>query len=177
MIKLLIGVVIAAFVVIIGFMAIDPKLNNNVNNTSIINSDNVFSLSIEGEVEKPGTYALKEGCTMIDLINAAGGLTSNGDEKAYFEDAILTKGSTYYIAPIYDKGDICATDKIQKVNINTDLEETLMSVNGITSSIASSIVSYRNEKGEFKTIEQLEDVYGIGPATYKKVRNFVILHE
>lgn len=177
MIKLLIGVVIAAFVVIIGFMAIDPNLNNSINNTNIINSDNVFSLSIEGEVEKPGTYALKEGSTMIDLINAAGGITSNGDEKSYFEDAILTKGLTYYIAPIYDKGDICATDKIQKVNINTDLEETLMTVNGITSSIASSIVSYRNEKGEFKTIEQLEDVYGIGPATYKKVRNFVILHE
>ena len=52
-----------------------------------------------------------------------------------------------------------------------------MSVSGVTTSIASSIVSYRTENGMFNTIEQLMDVYGIGNATYHKIRNYVILHE
>lgn len=177
MVKLLIGVVIAAFIVIIGFMAIDPNLNNNIPGTNLTEPDNVYSLSIEGEIEKPGTYVLQEGAIMSDLIETAGGLTSNADERGFFETAVLTKGMSYYIPPLYDKTDICATDAIVKVNINVDSAETLMTINGFTSSIATSIVSHRNENGEFKTIEQLEDVYGIGPATYKKVRDYVILHE
>ena len=51
-----------------------------------------------------------------------------------------------------------------------------MTVNGITTSIASSIVSYRTENGIFDTLEELMDVYGIGNATYHKIRGYVILH-
>ena len=59
MVKLLIGVVIAAFIVIIGFMAIDPNLNNNIPGTNLTEPDNVYSLSIEGEIEdKADNYAM-----------------------------------------------------------------------------------------------------------------------
>ena len=61
-------------------------------------------------------------------------------------------------------------------NINEDNADQLMAISGITSSIANSIVSYRTSNGAFKTIEQLTDVYGIGNATYRKIRNYVILH-
>ena len=63
------------------------------------------------------------------------------------------------------------------MNINQDDAQTLMSVNGITTSIASSIVSYRSENGIFNTVEDLLNVYGIGNATYHKIRNYVILHQ
>jgi len=52
-----------------------------------------------------------------------------------------------------------------------------MTVNGITTSIATSIVSYRSENGIYNTIEDLLNVYGIGNATYHKVRNYVVLHK
>lgn len=181
MYKVIIGVIIAAAVVIIGFMLIDPKVNKgivgqtaNTEVTTNVNSGN--SYTVEGEVNKPGTYSLKENATMADLINASGGITNNADTLAYFEDAILKAGNTYYIASKYDQTDICSSSAITKVNINADDAETLTSINGITSSIASSIVSYRTSNGVFKTIEQLTEVYGIGNATYRKVRNFVILH-
>ncbi len=178
MFKILIGVVIAAFIVIVAFMVIDPKVNQEtVYNTISTNSTSTYSLTIEGEVAKPGTYVLEEGAIMQDLVDTAGGLTSNGDVRCYFESATLVAKSTYYIAPIYNEGDVCNTDPIAKVNINSDDSETLMSINGISSSIASSIISYRSENGDFMTIESLLDVYGIGNATYKKIRNYVILHE
>ena len=113
---------------------------------------------------------------MGDLIAAAGGTTTNADDLSFFDEAPLKSGSTYYIAGKYDEADICSKTEISKVNINEDDASTLMSVNGITTSIANSIVSYRSENGIFDTIEELMDVYGIGNATYRKIRNYVILH-
>ena len=178
MAKVLIGVIVVAFIVIIGFLVIDPDLNQVNNNGAITEViDNSGSkYTIEGEVNKAGTYVLSDGITMGDLIAAAGGTTSNADDLAFFDEAPLKSGSTYYIAGKYDETDICSKTEISKVNINEDDASTLMSVNGITTSIASSIVSYRSENGMFNTIEQLMDVYGIGNATYRKIRNYVILH-
>ena len=180
MVKILIGVVIAAFIVIIGFLIIDPDLNQVNNNTPISevydSTMNGSKYTVEGEVNKAGTYVLSDAVTMKDLIEAAGGTTSNADDFAYFLDAPLKAGSSYYIASKYDETDICSKNEISKVNINEDDAQTLMSVNGITTSIASSIVSYRSENGIFDTVEELMDVYGIGNATYHKIRNYVILH-
>ena len=179
MLKVLIGVVVAAFVVIVGFLLIDPDLNTVSDNnviTEVVDTKSGSKYTIEGEVNKAGTYVLSDAITMADLIEAAGGTNSNADELAYFESAVLKSGSTYYIPGKYDTTDICSKSEVSKVNINEDDAATLMSVNGITTSIASSIVSYRTENGIFNTIEQLMDVYGIGNATYHKIRNYVILH-
>ena len=179
MVKVLIGVVVAAFIVVIGFLLIDPDLNQVTDNgavTEVIDTQSGSKYTIEGEVNKAGTYVLSDSATMADLIAAAGGTNSNADDLAYFENATLKSGSTYYIAGKYDATDICSKSEVTKVNINEDDATTLMSVNGITTSIASSIVSYRTENGIFNTIEQVMEVYGIGNATYHKIRNYVILH-
>ena len=179
MVKVLIGVVVAAFIVVIGFLIIDPDLNQVTDNgavTEVIDTNSGNKYTIEGEVNKAGTYVLSDSATMADLIAAAGGTNSNADDLAYFENATLKSGSTYYIAGKYDATDICSKSEVTKVNINEDDATTLMSVNGITTSIASSIVSYRSENGIFNTIEQVMEVYGIGNATYHKIRNYVILH-
>lgn len=179
MMKVLIGVVVAAFIVIVGFLIIDPDLNTVNDNTvisEVVDTKQGNKYTIEGEINKPGTYVLADAVTMQDLINAAGGVNANADDLAYFENATLKSGSTYYIAGKYDTTDICSKNEVSKVNINEDDANTLMSVNGITTSIASSIVSYRAENGMFNTIEQLMEVYGIGNATYHKIRNYVILH-
>ena len=181
MAKVLIGVIVEAFVVVIGFLLIDPDLNEITNNGAVTevvdgNTASGSKYTIEGEVNKAGTYVLSDSATMADLIAAAGGVNSNADSLAYFESATLKSGSTYYIAGKYDTTDICSKSEVNKVNINEDDATTLMSVNGITTSIASSIVSYRTENGIFNTIEQVMEVYGIGNATYHKIRNYVILH-
>ena len=189
MAKTLIGVVVVAIVVIVIFMFIDPNLNvTNANNTtsvlvvndnttsSIVLEDGYFTATVEGDVSKPGSYVFKEGATMSDLIEAAGGTTEYADDKAYYLDAEIQSGQTYFIASKYDTSNVCTLTELAKVNINLDSADTLVASKYFTSSVANSIVSHRAEKGEFKTIEALLDVYGIGNATYKKVRNFVTLH-
>lgn len=176
MVKLIIGAVIAVFLVIGGFLLLDPMINQGqtAGTVEVVES---HTYTIEGEVVKVGTYTLSDAVTMADLIEAAGGVSANADDRAYYESAPLTAGQTYYIASKYDASDVCGNSQIEKVNINTDDATSMMSINGITSSIASSIVSYRSENGSFQTLEQLKEVYGIGDATYRRVRNYVILHE
>ena len=177
MIKILIGVVVVTIAVIAVFLFLDPKVGIVQTNSAVTEvANNTFSVAIEGEVYKPGTYTLEEGKTLIDLIETAGGVTSSADERAYYETAELVNGSTYYIASLYDSADLCNSEQVNKVNVNNDYADTLATVNGITSTIANSIVAYRNENGIFSTLEQLQEVYGVGPATYKKIRGYVILH-
>lgn len=179
MVKIIIGAIAVAFIVIVGFLILDPELE--VNEPEIVevadDTTNSGKYSIEGEINKPGTYSFNSTPTMDDLISAAGGLTGNADERTYYTTYELTSGKTYYIASSYESSDLCGSAKIEKANINKDDAEKLSEVNGLSKTIASSIVTYRQEHGDYKFLEDLLDVYGIGNATYRKIRNYVILHE
>ena len=176
MVKILIGVVVVTVLVIATFLILDPKVGITNSPTVQEVAKNTFSVTVEGEVFKPGNYTLEDGATLGDLIDTAGGVTSSADARAYYETAELVNGSSYYIASLYDSNDVCNIEEVAKVNINNDNADTLATVNGITNTIANSIITYRNENGLFSTLEQLQEVYGIGPATYKKIRGYVYLH-
>ena len=179
MVKLLIGAVVAAVIIVVSFSFIMPLTQQNTAGTTTTDTTNTtsFNVTIEGEVVKTGTYALQEGVTMADLISAAGGVNTNADERTYYDAFVLTSGMTYYVGPLHDAADVCSSKEITKVNVNSDDATALATVSAITSNIADSIVSYRSSNGEFKSLEQLLDVYGIGNATYRKIRNYVYLHE
>ena len=188
MFKIIIGVIVVAVIAITVFMVLDPNINlirtNDTSNTTsldIANDNNSLStanyvVTIEGEVSKEGTYGFASLPTMGQLIEAAGGVTTSADTRCYYENTTLESGKTYYISSKYESGNVCSLVELKKVNINTDNADTLLTVNGFTTSVANSIVSYRSEKGQFNTIEDLLNVYGIGNATYRKVRSYVILH-
>ena len=56
------------------------------------------------------------------------------------------------------------------VNINTATKEQLDSLKGIGPTKAQAIIDYRTKHGPFKTVDDLEKVPGIGPATLKEIR-------
>jgi len=57
-----------------------------------------------------------------------------------------------------------------QVNINTATVEQLESLNGIGPSKAEAIVEYRKKNGNFKTVDDLNNVPGIGDKTMAKLR-------
>ena len=59
------------------------------------------------------------------------------------------------------------------ININTATKDELMSINGIGESKALCIISYRNEVGSFKSIEEVMNVSGIGNALFEKIKNLI----
>lgn len=77
------------------------------------------------------------------------------------------------------ENDSCINDKITdtitngsgKVNINTASMEELSKLDGIGESKAQAIIKYREENGNFKTIEDITNVSGIGSSVYEKIKD------
>ena len=62
----------------------------------------------------------------------------------------------------------------EAVNINTADQETLVrELRGIGAKKAQAIIKYRTNKGEFKSVDELLEIKGIGPAMLKKLRDQV----
>jgi comEA protein len=61
------------------------------------------------------------------------------------------------------------------VNINSASETELVALPGIGPSKAKAILAYRQQQGGFKSIDDLQQVKGIGPATLEKLRAHVTL--
>jgi len=62
-----------------------------------------------------------------------------------------------------------------KISLNHATLAQLDSLPGIGPSYAQRIIDYRTEHGGFKSINELEDIKGIGPATIEKIRDLVEL--
>lgn len=183
MVKIFAAVLITCVVMIVVFQIIDPKVENVGGNapTQLVDDSNsttsTISVTIAGEVTRSGTYVLEPNTTLNDLITVASGLTTNADELAFDTSYLLEDKQSFYIAPKYDHSDVCSMEPIVKTNINKDNEEGLQSVNGIGSTIAKAIVQYRNTSGNFKRIEDLKNVSGIGNATFEKIKDYVRIRD
>ncbi|OIN90064.1 hypothetical protein CO019_01940 [Candidatus Berkelbacteria bacterium CG_4_9_14_0_2_um_filter_42_30] len=62
-----------------------------------------------------------------------------------------------------------------KININTATAAQLDSLPGIGPVYAGRIVEYRDSHGGFKSINEIENVKGIGPKTFEKFRDKITI--
>ncbi len=60
-----------------------------------------------------------------------------------------------------------------KLDINTATVQQLQLLPGIGESTAQNIIFYREENGKFKTIEDLLNISGIGPAKFEKIKPYI----
>jgi competence protein ComEA len=63
-----------------------------------------------------------------------------------------------------------ATSAFAKVNINTADAKELATLPGIGQVKAEAIITYRKANGNFKNIEELKEVKGIGDKVVEKVK-------
>jgi|GEM_PF-3827032 len=60
-----------------------------------------------------------------------------------------------------------------KININTATADQLDGLPGIGPSYAQAIITYRTDHGNYKSIQDIENVSGIGDATFKKLQDLI----
>lgn len=173
----------------INLIEMESQKNNStgVNNQDIYNDSdsaiNTIVVEIKGEVRNPDVYVLNEGSIIKDLIEASGGLTNEADisninraKEVKNHDLIVIKN----INDI-DSDDICIesqeTEEVDDgmININTADLGKLKQIPGIGDVKASAIITYREEKGGFKSIDELKNINGIGEKTFEKIKDSVKL--
>ena len=137
-------------------------------------------VDVAGWVRHPGVYEFATGQRVIDAIDAAGGARPGADLAALNLAAPLTDGTQILVpksGPVAGGGTtIPGTGDGgggALVNVNTASAMELETLDGIGEVIAAAIVDYRTQNGPFTSVDQLEDVSGIGPSTLEAIRDAV----
>jgi len=139
-----------------------------------------------GAVAHPGVVTLPDGARVEDAIAAAGGLTSDADPALLNLAAVVADGSQIVIGTVGNpagevngagssgtgSGSSSAGTGV-KVNINTASETELETLPGIGPVTAGKIIAYRTDHGKFSTIDELQEVSGIGPKTMAQLEPYV----
>ncbi|WP_416191716.1 ComEA family DNA-binding protein [Neisseria sp. CCUG12390] len=71
----------------------------------------------------------------------------------------------------YGLATLAASVSSAAVNINTASESELTALPGVGPAKAKAIVAYRKQHGNFKTVDELKNVKGIGEGIFSKLRN------
>lgn len=74
-----------------------------------------------------------------------------------------------------NKEDMNDNEDMGKISINTATKEELMNLSGIGETKANAIISYREENGDFKNLEDVKNVSGIGDSVYEKIKDEITL--
>ncbi len=117
-------------------------------------------IAVAGAVNVPGIYALKDGDTIDDLLQAAGGTT-----------AADLDGIKLHIPSINE------AEAPQKVNLNRAEAWLLQALPGIGETRAQAIINYRQQNGGFRHISEITGVEGIGTATYEKIKHLITVSD
>lgn len=162
-----------------------PDLENkkeNQNELERIEPEKII-IDLKGAVQFPGVYEMENNTRIIDCIEKAGGLLDNAEEKAInlaqkLEDQMViyipTEGeeleNMVQIVESVSNNDSTENDASQKMDLNKATKEELKSLNGVGDVKAENIVSYREDNGNFKKIDDIKNVSGIGESTFEKLK-------
>lgn len=188
-------VIIIIFIVIIyNFIISNNKEEINYNNIIItenkIENKEVVTEKIKvyvtGEVKSPGVIELDTDSRIEDAIASAGGITEKANLSEINLAYCLEDGQKLYIPNIDDKEEVIYLstengenilekdkDKEGKININKGSLEELETLPGVGEALGKRIITYREEKGKFETIEDLKNVSGIGEKKFESLKEYI----
>ena len=146
-------------------------------------ADGGLLVHVVGAVAEPGLVTVPDGARVADALQAAGGATGKADLTALNLARSVVDGEQLYVpepgetvpgtGPPAAGGQIAPGDAPgagAAVDINAADALALEALPGVGPSIAQAIVEWREANGPFASVDELEDVPGIGPATLEKIR-------
>ena len=141
-------------------------------------------MHIAGEVKTPGVYQFRFGARINDGVIAAGGATLQADLDSVNLAMLLSEGEQIYIPKRNEKPHIIVEPRFTNsnssnnainndlqisININTATAIELEQLAGVGPSTAKAIIEFRQKNCVFKTVEDLLNVSGIGPAKLSEI--------
>jgi competence protein ComEA len=134
---------------------------------------------VVGAVRRPGLYRLRDGSRIADAVQRAGGATRRADLSLVNLAAPVSDGSQVVVprrAPPAAPGAAPAEDSAAAggpVHLNTATVEQLDELPGVGPVTAQKIIDYREQHGAFSSVDDLDAIPGIGPARLEQLRDLV----
>ena len=148
----------------------EASVTEEVQNTATTEADRIY-VYVCGCVENPGVYSLERDARICDALQMAGGVTKKGQPESLNQAEHMTDGQTIYVPGRNETSANQEDDGL--VDINKADKEQLMTLPGIGESKADLILQYRQEHGDFETIENLMDIPGIKEGVFNKIKDCI----
>lgn len=199
--KIIVVVLIIIMCIVIGYYIISKtekydysdieKISNIIEEDQEVDDniiENKIVIHITGEVEEEGVIELEKGARISDAIEEAGGTTEEADLSNVNLAYSLSDGQKVKIPNINEKDEeiIVVEEKAgeniiiegnkskeEKININKAAQTEIETLPGIGPSTALKIITYRNEHGKFKNIEDIKNVSGIGDSKFENIKEYI----
>lgn len=140
-------------------------------------------VDVQGKVRRPGVVRLPAGSRVLDALRAAGGARpgvattslnlarqlSDGEQVVLEPSGGVATGAAGGAAGAGSAG----AGVGGQVNLNTATLADLDALPGVGPVLAQRILDWRAEHGRFSSIEELQEVPGIGPSTYADLKDRV----
>jgi len=158
--------------------------NSNSNTVNPLSTNGEIHVYVVGAVKHQGVYTLPAGARVYLLLQSAGGPLPKADLVALNLAAPLSDGEEIYVTLIGEKpptyvggvpgpGTSGPTTSGQLVNINTASADEMRQSLHISTTTAQSIVNYRQQNGQFTSIDQLQLV--ISTSIYTRIKGLITI--
>ncbi|MCG9895377.1 MAG: helix-hairpin-helix domain-containing protein [Fimbriimonadaceae bacterium] len=155
----------------------------------MVGAENEIRVMVQGAVARPGVYTLPRNGRVEDAVKSAGGLLGSADRDQVNLAARLRDEEPLVIPEVGEQGTGAAVYGLLTplpereasagpvagiaLNLNTATRDELDTLPGIGPKTADAIMAHRARIGGFQSVEQLEDVKGIGPKKLARLRPLV----
>ena len=145
----------------------------------------MITVDLKGAVKHPAIYTLSKDKRVDDVIKLAGGLQDQADTNAINLAQKLADEMVIYVASVGEvipNHPATAREEVtqsaspkdtDKVNLNTADLALLQKLSGVGMKKAQDIIDYREQNGNFKTIEELVNVSGFGAKSIDKLKESI----
>jgi competence protein ComEA len=135
-------------------------------------------VDVVGAVRRPGLYRLRQGSRIADAVARAGGATDKADLAQVNLAAPLADGEQVVVprrgAPGAVGGGSSTGAPAGPVQLSTATLEQLDTLPGVGPATAQKILDYREKHGAFSSVDELDAVPGIGPKRLEQLRELVV---
>ena len=133
-------------------------------------------VDVGGRVRHPGLVTLPAGARVADAIAAAGGALRPADLERIDLAAHVTDGQLLLIGvpgSTPGAGGGAATGGVGPIDLNTATVEQLDALPGVGPVLAQRIVAWREAHGGFRSVDDLQQVPGIGARKFSDLKSLV----
>jgi competence protein ComEA len=125
---------------------------------------------VAGAVVRPGVYRLPAGSRVTDAISRAGGFGRGANRDAINLAARLSDGQQVVVARAGTAAAAASGGQTGPISLGSATIEQLDQIDGIGPVTAQKIIEFREQHGGLSSIDQLDEVDGIGPSTMETLR-------